>query len=50
VHYLRKVVAGMPNRRPARYFDVTEQGEGLADTGVQLVDRVVVSGRFSKSR
>jgi hypothetical protein len=40
VHYLRKVVAGVPNPRPAWYFDVTEQGEGLADTGVHLVDRV----------
>src|ERR1700757_194917 len=40
VHYLRKLVAGLPNRRPAWYFDVTEQGEGLADTGVHLVDRV----------
>jgi len=40
VHYLRKVVAGLPNRRPAWYFDVTEQGEGLADTGVHLVDQV----------
>jgi Putative oxidoreductase C terminal domain len=40
VHYLRKVVAGLPNPRPAWYFDVTEQGEGLADTSVHLVDRV----------
>jgi hypothetical protein len=40
VHYLRKLVAGLPNPRPAWYFDVTEQGEGLADTGVHLVDRV----------
>ena len=40
VHYLRKLVAGLPNLRPAWYFDVTEQGEGLADTGVHLVDRV----------
>src|SRR6185295_7495753 len=40
VHYLRKVVAGLPNPRPAWYFNVTEQGEGLADTGVHLVDRV----------
>ena len=40
VHYLRKVVAGLPNPRPAWYFDVTEQGDGLADTGVHLVDRV----------
>ena len=40
VHYLRKVVAGLPNSRPDWYFDVSEQGEGLADTGVHLVDRV----------
>src|ERR1700757_813929 len=40
VHYLRKLVAGLPNPRPAWYFDVNEQGEGLADTGVHLVDRV----------
>src|SRR5438105_2025600 len=40
VHYLRKLVADLPNPRPAWYFDVTEQGEGLADTGVHLVDRV----------
>ena len=40
VHYLRKVVAGLPNPRPAWYLGVTEQGEGLADTGVHLVDRV----------
>jgi Putative oxidoreductase C terminal domain len=39
-HYLHKVVAGLPNPRPAWYFDVTDQGEGLADTGVHLVDRV----------
>jgi predicted dehydrogenase len=40
VHYLRKVVAGLPNPRPAWYFDISEQGEGLADTGVHLADRV----------
>jgi hypothetical protein len=40
VHYLCKVVAGLPNPRPAWYFDITQQGEGLADTGVHLVDRV----------
>ncbi len=40
VHHLLKMVAGVPNPRPAWYFDVTEQGEGLADTGVHLVDRV----------
>jgi hypothetical protein len=40
VHYLRKFVAGLQNPRPAWYFDIAEQGEGLADTGVHLVDRV----------
>src|SRR5205814_7528910 len=29
VHYLRKVVDGLPNPGPTWYFDVTEQGEGL---------------------
>jgi len=27
VHYLRKIVAGLPNARPAWYFDITQQGE-----------------------
>src|SRR5438270_10148368 len=39
-HQLLKQVAGMPNPRPAWYFDITEQGEALADTGTHLVDRV----------
>src|SRR5205085_12428105 len=39
-HQLLKTVAGVPNRRPPWYFDITEQGEGLADTGTHLVDRV----------
>ncbi|MBV8889513.1 MAG: oxidoreductase [Alphaproteobacteria bacterium] len=40
VHHLLKRVAGVPNPRPAWYFDTAEQGEGLADTGTHLVDRV----------
>jgi len=40
IHYLCKVVAGHPNPRPPWYFDVEQQGEGLADTAVHLVDRV----------
>ena len=40
VHQLLKTVAGVPNRRPSWYFDIAEQGEGLADTGTHLVDRV----------
>jgi hypothetical protein len=38
VHYLLKMVAGMPNRRPAWFFDVLQQGEALADVGTHLVD------------
>jgi predicted dehydrogenase len=40
VHHLMKTVAGVPNLRPAWFFDVTQQGEGLADTGTHLVDLV----------
>jgi len=38
VHYLLKMVAGMPNRRPAWFFDVLQQGEALPDVGTHLVD------------
>jgi predicted dehydrogenase len=40
VHHLMKQVAGVPNPRPAWYFDVTEQGDALADIGTHLVDRI----------
>jgi predicted dehydrogenase len=40
VHHLMKLVAGVPNLRPASFFDVTEQGEGLTDVGTHLVDTV----------
>lgn len=40
VHYLVKQVAGVPLRRPAWFFDIAEQGEGLADVGTHLVDLV----------
>ena len=40
VHHLVKQVAGVPNPRPAWYFDVTEQGDALADIGTHLVDRI----------
>jgi predicted dehydrogenase len=39
VHQLMKTVAGVPNTRPPWYFDITEQGEALGDTGTHLVDR-----------
>lgn len=40
VHYLSKTVAGVPLRRPAWFFDSTQQGEGLTDVGTHLVDLV----------
>jgi predicted dehydrogenase len=40
VHYLKKVVAGAPNIRPAWFFDTAEQGEGFNDIGTHLVDLV----------
>ena len=40
VHYLLKEVAGVPLLRPAWYFDITQQGEALADIGTHLVDLV----------
>jgi predicted dehydrogenase len=38
VHFLKKTVAGVPLRRPAWFFDVSQQGEPLADVGTHLVD------------
>jgi predicted dehydrogenase len=40
IHHIMKEVAGVPNLRPAWYFDIDEQGEGIADIGTHLVDRV----------
>lgn len=40
VHHIRKLVAGAPLIRPAWFFDITEQGEALADVGTHLVDLV----------
>jgi predicted dehydrogenase len=41
VHYLKKLVAGAPLRRPAWFFDVHQQGEALSDVGTHLVDLVM---------
>lgn len=38
VHFLKKLVAGVPLRRPAWFFDTKQQGEGLSDVGTHLVD------------
>jgi hypothetical protein len=40
VHHIMKQVAGVPNLRPAWFFDITQQAESLADVGTHLVDRV----------
>ncbi len=39
VHYLMKEVGGVPNLRPVWFFDIRQQGEGLADVGTHLVER-----------
>ena len=38
VHHIFKSVAGAVNIRPAWFFDIKQQGEGVADVGVHLVD------------
>jgi hypothetical protein len=38
VHYLYKLVNGRPLVRPAWYFDVNAQGEGITDVNTHLVD------------
>ena len=40
VHHFAKAVAGTPLKRPAWFFDVAQQGEGLVDITTHLVDLV----------
>jgi predicted dehydrogenase len=40
VHHISKVVAGKQLRRPAWFFDIRVQGEGLVDVTTHLVDLV----------
>jgi predicted dehydrogenase len=40
VHYFSKLVSGLPVKRPAWFFDVEQQGEGLTDITTHLVDLV----------
>jgi len=40
IHHIKKVVAGVPLRRPAWFFDIAEQGEALEDVGTHVVDLV----------
>lgn len=41
VHYFFKYVSGNPLKRPAWFFDTTQQGEGLVDVSTHLVDLVM---------
>ncbi|MCK5705583.1 MAG: Gfo/Idh/MocA family oxidoreductase [Cyclobacteriaceae bacterium] len=40
VHHFFKYVSGSPLKRPAWFFDVTQQGEGLVDVMVHLLDMI----------
>lgn len=40
VHHFYKKISGEPLIRPAWYYDVTRQGEGLADVTTHLIDLV----------
>jgi predicted dehydrogenase len=40
LHALLKMSAAGPSLRPAWYFDIRQQGEGIADVGTHLVDLV----------
>lgn len=41
VHHFFKYVSGNPIKRPAWYFDTTQQGEGIVDVTTHLVDLVM---------
>ena len=41
VHHFFKYVTGNPIKRPAWYFDTTQQGQGLVDVTTHLVDLVM---------
>lgn len=38
VHHFCKLVNGVPTRRPEWYYDVMQQGEGIADVTTHLID------------
>jgi predicted dehydrogenase len=40
VHHFSKIVSGSPLLRPAWFFDVQQQGEGIVDVTTHLVDLV----------
>ncbi len=40
VHYISKIVAGVPLKRPAWFFDTSQTGDGITDVTTHLVDLV----------
>ena len=42
IHHLAKIVNGTPLIRPAWYFDVAQQGEGLIDVTTHYVDQALL--------
>jgi predicted dehydrogenase len=40
VHHFFKYVSGNPIKRPAWFFDATQQGESISDVGTHLVDLI----------
>ncbi len=40
VHHFSKIVSGVPLLRPAWFFDVEQQGEGIVDVTTHLVDLI----------
>lgn len=40
VHHFFKYVSGNPLKRPAWFFDVSQEGEGIADVGTHIVDLI----------
>ncbi|MCA9731854.1 oxidoreductase [candidate division KSB1 bacterium] len=44
VHHFFKYVSGNPLKRPAWFFDVTQEGEGIVDVTTHLVDLVQWEG------
>jgi len=40
IHHFSKVVSGNPLKRPAWFFDVQQQGEGIVDVTTHLVDLI----------
>ncbi len=39
-HYISKIVAGAPLRRPKWFFDTSQTGDGITDVTTHLVDLV----------